>query len=273
MSDNRLKQDSIESLLEVMARLRDPDAGCPWDLKQDFASIVPYTLEEAYEVAHAIETHDWGELREELGDLLFQVVFYAQLGKEQRLFDFDDIVEAVTHKLIRRHPHVFADQQGLDEAQIKANWEKFKAEERRQKAELSLHSVLDNVPQALPALSRAAKLQKRCASVGFDWPDTDGVIDKIREEVDELEAELDRGDHQHDAVAEELGDLMFALVNLSRFIKRDPEQLLREANNKFERRFRDLEKRVNQEQRAVSDCSLDELEGHWQAVKLKEKKQ
>ncbi|TCI05018.1 nucleoside triphosphate pyrophosphohydrolase [Corallincola luteus] len=252
---------SIDKLVDIMAQLRDPQGGCPWDLKQSFTSIVPYTLEEAYEVAHAIETEDWPEVQNELGDLLFQVVFYAQLGKEQGLFDFDAIVDGVSEKLVRRHPHVFAQLDVADEAEIKKNWENFKAAERAEKSQDVAPSALDDVPAALPALSRAAKLQKRAAHQGFDWPDISGVVDKLAEEQLELVEALASDDMEH--IAEELGDLLFTAVNLARHLKKDPEQLLRQANNKFENRFRYVEKILRVEGKELSDYSLEQLENAW----------
>ncbi|RCU51867.1 nucleoside triphosphate pyrophosphohydrolase [Corallincola holothuriorum] len=252
---------SIDKLVDIMAQLRDPLGGCPWDLKQSFTSIVPYTLEEAYEVAHAIETEDWPEVQNELGDLLFQVVFYAQLGKEQGLFDFDAIVDGVSEKLVRRHPHVFAQLDVADEAEIKKNWENFKAAERAEKSQDVAPSALDDVPAALPALSRAAKLQKRAAHQGFDWPDISGVVDKLAEEQLELVEALASDDMEH--IAEELGDLLFTAVNLARHLKKDPEQLLRQANNKFENRFRYVEKILRVGGKELSDYSLEQLENAW----------
>lgn len=260
----------ISQLLNIMSRLRDPESGCPWDLKQDFASIVPHTLEEAYEVADAIEQGDYAELKLELGDLLFQVVFYAQLAKEQELFDFDEIVQGISEKLIRRHPHIFSQTQFKDENAIKANWEQEKAKERlaKQGTNTEQPSVLDDIPKAMPALSRANKIQKRCATVGFDWTELGPVIDKIREEIEEVEAELHRPVNE-EALTEELGDLMFAVVNLSRHLKRDPEQTLRKANDKFEKRFRLLEQLALAQGKQTQDCSLDELEELWQKVKAR----
>ena len=264
----------MDKLLEIMAALRDPQSGCPWDLKQDFASIVPYTLEEAYEVADAIEQQDFSELQKELGDLLFQVVFYAQLGKEQQLFDFNDIVEAVSEKLIRRHPHVFGSESFEDESQVKLNWEQEKAREREQKSQQNKAqpaSILDDVPLNFPALSRANKLQKRCANVGFDWPDVKGALAKVYEEVNELEQELDNPHYDDDAVAEEMGDLFFALVNVCRHLKHNPESVLRKANQKFEHRFRQVEQKVVAHGKKVEDCSVEQLDNLWNVVKLQDK--
>lgn len=228
----------LDDLLHLMARLRDPQSGCPWDLKQSYATIVPYTLEEAYEVADAIERGDFDHLREELGDLLFQVVYYAQLAREEGRFEFDAVVDGITRKLIRRHPHVFADGDlygepdpaKLEEAAVKQRWEELKAEERAAKAAEPVQlSLLDDVPNALPALSRAAKLQKRASQVGFDWADALPVVDKVREELDEVLEAMAGNDTE--AQAEEVGDLLFVVVNLARKLKVDPETALRAANS------------------------------------------
>ena len=253
-----------------MAQLRDPQTGCPWDLKQTFSSIVPYTLEEAYEVADAIEQGDFKELEKELGDLLFQVVFYSQLGEEEKRFDFDSVVAAICEKLIRRHPHVFSDKKLFTDAEIKANWENEKVKERADKNNKTDLSILADIPKNLPALSQAAKIQKRCSHVGFDWHNVADVFDKIKEEVLEVEEVL------HDnpiALAEELGDLMFAVVNLCRHAKQDPEALLRAANQKFTRRFQGVEAQVQQAQKPFSAHHLSELEHYWQQVKNNEKSQ
>ncbi|QDP02005.1 nucleoside triphosphate pyrophosphohydrolase [Thalassotalea sp. PS06] len=259
---------SVEKLIWIMKSLRDPDEGCPWDQKQSFATIVPYTLEEAYEVAEAIENQDFEELEKELGDLLFQVIFYAQLGKEQELFDFDSVVEKICEKLVRRHPHVFADNQFADEAAIKANWEAEKAKERQQKTAQSQLSMLADIPRSLPALSQAAKIQKRCAHVGFDWDNIADVFDKVREECDEISAELNAKDVNQQALSEEIGDLLFAVVNLARHAKLDPEQTLRQANQKFTRRFQSIENHFFNTNTDITHASLEELERLWQQAKL-----
>lgn len=259
---------SIEKLRWIMSELRNPETGCPWDLKQTFASIIPHTLEEAYEVADAIEQEDFTELEKELGDLLFQVVFYSQLGEEEKRFDFDSVLSAICEKLIRRHPHVFASSDFESEAQVKANWENEKVKERQQKNDDKNLSILADIPRNLPALSQAAKIQKRCAHVGFDWHNIDDVFAKVEEEVLEVKAELHRDDN---ALAEELGDLMFAVVNLCRHAKKDPEALLRQANNKFTRRFYGVEAQVNRADKSFQQHSLDELEAFWQQVKIAEK--
>lgn len=268
----------LDDLLHLMARLRDPQHGCPWDLQQDFVSIVPHTLEEAYEVADAIEQGDFAHLPGELGDLLFQVVYYSQLGREQALFDFAQVVHGITAKLVRRHPHVFPDGDlygspdvpRLGEAAIKQRWEQIKAEERAERAaEPQQLSLLDDVPQALPALNRAGKLQKRAAQVGFDWPDALPVVDKVREELDEVLEAMASGDAA--AQGEELGDLLFAVCNLARHLKVDPEQALRAANHKFERRFRHIEQALRDAQQDFAACSLEQLDALWGEAKQREK--
>lgn len=262
------EKPSIDKLRWIMAELRDPETGCPWDLKQTFASIIPHTLEEAYEVVDAIEQEDFTELEKELGDLLFQVVFYSQLGAEEKRFDFDSVVSAICEKLIRRHPHVFATSDFTSDAEIKANWENEKAKERQHKNNDNNLSILADIPRNLPALSQAAKIQKRCAHVGFDWDNIDDVFAKVEEEVLEVKAELHR---DNTALAEELGDLMFAVVNLCRHAKQDPEVLLRQANNKFTKRFHGVEAQVNNTNKSMEQHTLDELEAFWQQVKVSEK--
>ena len=260
-------QYNIEALLYLMARLRDPQSGCPWDIKQDYASIAPSTLEEAYEVVDAIEKQDFVHLKEELGDLLFQVIFYSQLGKEEDRFEFAGVVSDLVAKLIRRHPHVFPD--GSLHSQIenrhtlpgdvKARWEAIKQQER---AEKGAQGILADVPLNLPSLSRAAKLQKRAASVGFDWDDVYGPIAKVREELMEVEAELVSGDRE--ALEEELGDLLFAVVNIARYQKIDPEQALRRANHKFEQRFHFIETNSTT---PLVETSIHEMNRLWDEAK------
>ncbi|NTS78071.1 nucleoside triphosphate pyrophosphohydrolase [Catenovulum sp. SM1970] len=258
---------NIESLIQIMQALRTPETGCPWDLKQNYKTIVPYTLEEAYEVADAIEREDYAELKGELGDLLFQVIFYCQLAQEEGRFEFEQVVESICEKLVRRHPHVFGDLALATDEEIKANWEKEKQKEREEKTEQVNLSVLEDIPRVLPALSRANKIQKRCASVGFDWADAHGAFVKVKEEVFEVEDELTAVDVNKDKLAEELGDLMFAMVNLTRKLKLDPEAVLRSANNKFERRFRQVEMMAHEENDGLENMKLDEMEVLWQRVK------
>jgi ATP diphosphatase len=273
------EQASIEKLRWIMAQLRDPETGCPWDMKQDFASITSHTLEEAYEVVDAIEQGDFVELEKELGDLLFQVIFYSQLGQEQQHFDFDSVISAICEKLIRRHPHVFAEATLQTDAEIKANWENEKALERQQKndkqgsefIDRANLSILADIPKNLPALSQTAKIQKRCSHVGFDWDNPQDVFAKIVEEVQEVKDELDAETVNKKALAEELGDLMFAVVNLCRHAKEDPETLLRQANKKFSRRFVGVEEQVNQSGKSFTEHDLAELENYWQQVKIQEK--
>ena len=268
---NRAAGPQMDRLLEVMARLRDPDGGCPWDVEQTFATISAYTIEEAYEVAQAIADGDMTELRKELGDLLFQVVFYAQMARENGDFDFTDITQAVSDKMIERHPHVFSDHT-VDGTQAQSvAWETQKANERaaRAEAEGRAASVLDDVTPGFPALMRAQKLQKRAARVGFDWPNVDGVMAKIVEESAELKAEVDS--HAEKARIEaEIGDLLFSLVNLSRWHGADAEAALRGANHRFEQRFRHIENALAADDRLTTDASLEELETLWQAAKLAE---
>src|SRR5688572_8299003 len=262
----------IDRLLGLMARLRDPNGGCPWDLEQTFATIAPHTIEEAYEVAEAIERGDMAALKDELGDLLFQTVFYAQMAKERGAFDFDAIAEAITEKMIRRHPHVFGTA-SIESAEAQTHaWEAQKAEERRAQAaaEGRSPSVLDGVTGGLPALTRAVKLQKRAARVGFDWRAAEEVLAKIEEELAEVRAELSAGAGR-DRLASELGDLLFAVVNLARHLELDPETALRHANAKYERRFRAVEERLAASDRPVGQASLDEMERAWTAVKQSER--
>ncbi|WP_341520905.1 nucleoside triphosphate pyrophosphohydrolase [Pseudomonas sp. G.S.17] len=269
---------TLDDLLHLMARLRDPQFGCPWDVQQNYASIVPHTLEEAYEVADAIERGDFDDLKGELGDLLFQVVYYSQLAREEGRFEFDGVIDGITRKLIRRHPHVFPtgdlyaplETPRLSEEQVKQRWEEIKAEERADKAAVPEQlSLLDDVPAVLPALSRAAKLQKRAARVGFDWPAALPVVDNVREELDEVLEAMASNDAE--AIAEEVGDLLFAAVNLARHLKVDPESALRSANTKFERRFRFIEQALRQTHRPIEDCTLEEMDALWGEAKRQEK--
>ncbi len=272
MNHNQKTEYGIEDLRYLMRRLRDPKSGCPWDLKQNFQSLTSHTIEEAYEVVDAIEQDDMSHLSEELGDLLFQIIFYSQLAEEQSQFSFDDIITTITQKLIRRHPHVFpegtiessrvslADEEIVE---IKRVWEEIKRQERTDKG---VGKTLDDIPLALPALNRALKLQKRAANVGFDWSDIKPVIEKINEEVIELEVEIKRGDKVR--MADELGDLLFSCVNLARHLKLDPETSLRGANQKFKRRFESMELLAGKTK--IEDHSADQLELLWGKVKRSE---
>lgn len=255
-----VKDYSISALLDVMQALRDKDTGCPWDLEQDFASIAPYTIEEAYEVADAIERGDMDNLKEELGDLLLQVVFHARMAEEQDIFDFHDVARTVTEKMIYRHPHVFGDQNARTASDVNQLWEERKdAEKNNTNSEHS--SILDDVPRALPALLRAEKLQKKAAKVGFEWPDIEGVLDKIEEEVFEMRAALSSGEQKH--IEEEYGDLLFVLVNYGRMMGIRAESTLEKANLKFYNRFSGMEKEFKAKDQNMSDASLDQLEQEW----------
>ncbi|MCS7268216.1 MAG: nucleoside triphosphate pyrophosphohydrolase [Geminicoccaceae bacterium] len=257
----------IERLLEVMRRLRDPEKGCPWDKEQTFATIAPYTIEEAYEVADAIRREDWGELEGELGDLLLQVVYHAQMAQEAGLFDFDAVAHGIVDKMIRRHPHVFGEARIEDAAAQRRAWEEAKAAERAAKGE---GSVLDGVPLALPALARAEELQRRAARIGFDWPEAAPILDKIDEELRELRASL-HAREERARLAEELGDLLFAVVNLARRLEIDAEAALADANAKFERRFRALEARARANSGDPARLGLDALDALWEAIKREER--
>lgn len=255
----------IDDLIEIMQRLRDPEGGCPWDVEQDFDSIAPYTIEEAYEVVDAIDRGNLDDLKDELGDLLFQVVFHSQMAREQGAFGFDDVVDAVCDKMVRRHPHVFGDQQIVDVEAQNVAWENHKAQER-QDGDIS---ALAGVSAGIPEWQRGIKLQKRAARVGFDWPDASGVLDKIREETTEVQAAI--ADQMDSAVVEEeLGDLLFACLNLTRKLGVDAGHALRLANTKFERRFRQLESLASEQQITVADADLDTLDALWDAVKRAE---
>ena len=258
----------IDRLLAIMARLRDPANGCPWDLQQTFASVAPYTVEEAYEVADAIERGDLDDLKDELGDLLLQVVFHARMAQEQGSFAFDDVANAICDKMIRRHPHVFGDETRVSvDAQTLA-WDDIKAEERARKGRNS--SLLDDVPTGLPALTRAVKLSERVARVGFVWPTTEGVLNKLHEEIEELEHEIRIGDL--DKAREELGDLLFVCANLGRDLGVDPEDALRAANAKFIRRFQFIEAALAEGGRSPEQSDLEEMEALWSAAKIEERR-
>ncbi len=259
----------IARLIEIMAALRTPGSGCPWDLEQSFETIAPYTLEEAYEVADTIARGDLYALRDELGDLLLQVVFHARMAQEQGAFDFGDVVDTVTSKLIRRHPHVFADAQGRTAEAVKGLWERIKAEERAERGEAPPGGALAGVPVALPALTRALKLQNKAGRVGFDWNDPRAVLAKIREEANEIEAALDSGEIAH--AASKVGDLLFAVTNLARHLGVDPEGVLRATNLKFERRFASIERALAARGKTPKDATLAEMDALWDAAKAAEK--
>ncbi|RWX75565.1 nucleoside triphosphate pyrophosphohydrolase [Neorhizobium lilium] len=268
----------ISRLIEIMAALRTPVTGCPWDLEQDFASIKPYTIEEAYEVADAIERNDMADLCEELGDLLLQVVFHARMAQETGEFDFGDVVQAITRKMIRRHPHVFAKSDADTPGLVKAQWDEIKAQEKRERAERRAGrgvppdadaGFLGSVHRAQPALMEALKLQERAAKVGFDWSEPEPILDKIEEEVRELREALASG--HPEKVADELGDLLFAVVNIGRHVKADPEQALRGTNTKFRRRFKHIETELESEGETLEDATLARMEELWQAAKAIER--
>ncbi len=261
----------MERLRALMARLRDPETGCPWDVEQDFASIAPHTIEEAYEVADAIARGDMMGLKDELGDLLFQVVFHARMAEESGLFDLDDVARAVTGKMIRRHPHVFGDTEITDAAAQTRAWEDHKAAEREAAAKASgrVPSVLDGVTRGIPSLSRAMKLQRRAARVGFDWARREDVLAKVREELDEIAEEMVQAEPR-EKLDEELGDLLFAVVNLARVHDIDPEESLRRANSKFERRFRKVEQYLAEKGKTPANSNLEEMDRLWDAVKAAE---
>jgi nucleoside triphosphate diphosphatase len=257
----------IAALIEIMAALRTPGSGCPWDLEQSFATIAPYTIEEAYEVADAVARGDLDDLRDELGDLLLQVAFHARMAQEAGAFDFGDVVHAITQKLLRRHPHVFGDAGNLSTDAVNAQWERIKAEEKAERAGGRV-GVLAGVPVALPALTRALKLQAKAGQVGFDWNDPLAVLAKIREEADEIEAEI--ADGRRDEAAEEVGDLLFAVVNLARHLNVDPEAALRATNAKFERRFAGIERALAARGKSPADSTLAEMDALWNEIKAAE---
>jgi ATP diphosphatase len=271
--------NDITRLLEIMAALRTPGTGYPWDLEQDFASIAPYTLEEAYEVVDAIERGDLADLRDELGDLLLQVVFHARMAEEKGAFAFADVVEAITKKLIRRHPHVFGSTRGLSPEQVKSLWDSIKAQEKAdrrverekmgQSPEAHDAGFLGGIPTALPALTRAQKLTAKAAKVGFDWPEPSQVIDKIHEELEEVKEASSTGNR--DMIEDEIGDLLFSVTNLARHYGIDPERALRRTNAKFERRFRAVEEALGKQDRSLDEASLEEMEGLWVAAKNAER--
>lgn len=262
-------QANISELLDIMQKLRDPKTGCPWDIKQNFSSIAPYTIEEAYEVADAIARNHLSDLREELGDLLLQVVFHAQMAQEQRLFDFHDVVSVLCEKLVRRHPHVFADAEASSEEQVNSIWASEKDKERIAKGEAGPDYLLHRVTRALPSLMRAQKIQKKAAGAGFDWPDTVGVMAKITEELAELEGAAK--DQDPAAIEEEMGDLLFAVVNLARHLSVDAEVALSKANDKFIKRFTRVEEILREEGRRLEFSGLDEMQRLWETAKAQEK--
>ena len=257
-------QTNIDQFLAIIAQLRDPEHGCPWDIKQDFNSMLPHLLEETYEVAEAIHTQDRSALREELGDLLLQVVFLSQLAKEEGTFDFYDVLSDIHQKIVYRHPHVFGETKAADSDEALANWEAQKANDAKHQQH---ESILDDLPFALPALTRAHKIQKRGAKVGFDWDNPQDVLAKVEEELDEVKAEIANYPTSQAALFEELGDLLFATVNLCRHYQLEAESGLREANAKFERRFRKVEAAVKAQGKAVSECNLMELDAIWHQIK------
>lgn len=267
-----MKTYTLQDLLYLMQRLRDPDDGCPWDREQDYRSIAPYTIEETYELVDAIESDDLAQIREELGDVLFQVVFYSQLATETGAFTFADIVDGLVSKLVRRHPHVFPDgslesragEQRTATGQVKRSWEQIKAGERREKRR---PGVLDDIPAALPALTRAAKLQKRASRVGFDWDKPEGVLQHLQSELQELLEARQQGDQPH--IEEEFGDLLFCMINLARHWQIDPEKSLRQANRKFERRFRFVEDSLQQRGSSVAEANLEVMDSLWEDAKRK----
>ncbi|GAB4230727.1 MAG: nucleoside triphosphate pyrophosphohydrolase [Methyloligellaceae bacterium] len=276
------KKRSIDDLVSIMAALRTPRTGCPWDLQQTFATIAPYTIEEAYEVADAIERGSLEDLREELGDLLLQVVYHARMAEEEEAFSFADVVEAICAKMIRRHPHVFGDEAVRAQIDTKGLWERIKAEERAEKGgarssgekSAEQDEIDAGIPLALPALSRAVKLQDRAARTGFDWPDTGPVLAKLREELDELEDEIaQEGDDaaRREQIAEEYGDVMFVMANLARHLDIDPEAALRRANAKFVRRFSRMKALMEEAGKPMEEASLEEMDGFWDRAKAEER--
>lgn len=260
----------LEKFAEIIAKLRDPNGGCPWDLEQTYQTMPPHILEEAYEVVEAINQDDRKELKEELGDLLMQVVFLSQLAQEEGAFTLDDVIDGITDKIIRRHPHVFGEIKAENSDEVLKNWENIKQQERYQKEQFS---ILDNVPIALPSLLRAAKLQKRCAKVGFDWSELEPTIQKVEEELQEVRDEVSKQPQNPQTIEEEIGDLLFASVNVARHLKLNPEEALRKANLKFERRFRQVEQRILDSGRQLEQVSLAEMDLIWDQIKRQEKQE
>ncbi len=257
----------IQDFIRIIAQLRDPNNGCPWDLKQNYRSMITCLIEETYEVIEAIEQNNMSDLKEELGDLLLQVVFFSQLATEEQYFTFDDVVHTVTEKILRRHPHVFGEQKANNADEALENWNKAKASEYIQKGH---QSILDNIPHAFPALKRAEKLQKRCAKIGFDWNNVNPVIAKVQEELEEVKQEYQTNPINQTKIEEEIGDLLFAVVNLSRHLKCNPEESLRKANKKFERRFRAVEQKLREAHKTFENTSLTEMDIFWDEVKRDE---
>ncbi|WP_419901540.1 nucleoside triphosphate pyrophosphohydrolase [Kiloniella sp.] len=263
-----LTDRGIDRLIQLMADLRDPNGGCPWDIEQTFQTIAPYTIEEAYEVADAIEKNDHNSLKDELGDLLLQVVYHARIAEDNKLFDFEDIAQAITEKMVNRHPHVYGDVSHNNVAEQALAWEDLKAKERVIKQGKEEESILDGITVGLPAATRAVKLQKRAARVGFDWPDLSPVIDKIHEEIEELKEVLDQKKSiDMDRAEDELGDVLFSVVNLARHLDLDPEQALRRTNQKFEKRFRGVETALKKKEQQIEDVGLETMEKLWNEQK------
>ncbi|NCT40886.1 MAG: nucleoside triphosphate pyrophosphohydrolase [Alphaproteobacteria bacterium] len=258
------KLPPIDRLIQVMSKLRDPNGGCPWDLEQDFKSIAPYTIEEAYEVAEAIDNNDMGNLREELGDLILQPIYHAQMASEQNLFDINDVINDITEKMIYRHPHVFGDDQAVSAEDVNAIWDNKKSKENGKDAFIS---AIDGVPKALPAALRAQKLQKKAAKTGFEWPNTDGALEKLNEELEELKEGIAENNHDH--MLEEYGDLLFVMVNYGRMLGLNAEEALRQCNAKFEKRFKGMEDDFKAKDQVMNDVTLDDLLTAWNNQKLK----
>lgn len=267
MFKDKNNKPQLSRLLDVIQQLRDPETGCPWDKKQNFASILPHTIEETYEVVDAILSGDMGDIKDELGDLLFQIVFYAQLAEEQGHFDFEDIAQGISDKLVRRHPHVFQSTELKTEDELNQQWEKIKQLERETAGKPIDTSTLANIPKGMTPLLRAQKIQKKCAQVGFDWTELPPVVDKIHEEIAEVLVEINAPEPNQQAIEEEIGDLLFAVVNLARHSSVNAETALIKANHKFEKRFRQVEQIMTQQGLNVSDASLVQMEAAWQQVK------
>ena len=260
-------QSSIEKLCWIMQQLRNPKTGCPWDIKQTFTSVIPHTIEETYEVADAILSGDMDDIKDELGDLLFQIVFYAQLGKEQGHFDFEDIAQAISDKLVRRHPHVFQNSEIKSDDELNQQWEKIKQQERESAGKAIDTSTLANIPSGMTPLLRAQKIQKKCAKVGFDWTELPPVVAKIHEEIEEVLVEINAPEPNQQAIEEEIGDLLFAVVNLARHSSVNAETALIKANQKFEKRFRQVEQVIEQQGLNLVDASLEQMEAAWVQIK------